>query len=127
MKKVGSASLVKEESLKPTWAQVSPVRLGKSALANGVRTAQLCLRQTPAPGPRPTAKRWGWRTVAKKSFLIPLAPLLTGDGQMPLKIQTFLFSYVTAHFYVDIFVLIWLKGEDVLHMRTWFALSLSDS
>lgn len=62
-----------------------------------------------------------------KSFLIALAPLLTGDGQMPLKIQILLFSYVTAHLHVDIIVLIWLKGEDLLHVGTWFSFTPSDS
>lgn len=60
--------------------------------------------------------------MAKKSFLIPLAPLLTGNGQM----RTLLFSYVTVHLYVDIIVLVWLKGEDVLDVQTWFLFTLSD-
>ena len=57
--------------------------------------------------------------MAKKSFLNLLARLLTGDGQMPLKIQLLLlFSYVIVHLHVDMIILLWFKGENVLDMQT---------
>lgn len=118
MKKVGSESLVKEESLRSTWAQLSQVPTWKEDFSQRRESGPA----VPVTTPLAHSTEMGVEDCSQENFLIPLAPLLTGNGQM----RTLLFSYATVHLYVDIIVLIWLKGEDVLDVQTWFSFTLSD-